>query len=107
MAGGRSGRPSVISIPLCPSPPKSTRSRSTHQRRPGAFSRFPSSHYLPLVPSFPPAIMSGIPDIILKNSDQRALSPKAVAFQVATMAGISVRQPASPRLTPRVFTLLL
>ncbi|KAF9650988.1 DUF221-domain-containing protein [Thelephora ganbajun] len=34
--------------------------------------------------------MAEIPDIILKNSDQRSLSPKAVAFQVATMAGISL-----------------
>ena len=48
--------------------------------------------------------MSGIPDIILKNSDQRSLSPKAVAFQVATMAGISVCHPRFPRPTPRVLT---
>jgi len=34
--------------------------------------------------------MSDLPDIILKNSDQRTLSPGAVGFQVATMAGISL-----------------
>ena len=46
--------------------------------------------YHNLIPSFLLTTMSDIPDIILKNSDQRTLSPKAVAFQVATMAGISV-----------------
>ena len=57
--------------------------------------------YHNLVPSFLPATMSELPDIILKNSDQRALSPKAVAFQVATMAGISVRCPPPSRPTLR------
>lgn len=34
--------------------------------------------------------MSDIPDIIIQNSSQRALSAKAVGFQVATMSGISL-----------------
>ena len=38
-------KPAQCHIPLCASPPKSTRSRSTHQRRrPGASSLFPSTH---------------------------------------------------------------
>lgn len=58
-----------------------------------ATARSPSSRlltYQALIPSFLPTSMADIPDIILKNSDQRTLAPRAVAFQVATMAGISV-----------------
>jgi hypothetical protein len=51
--------------------------------------------YRALIPSFIFATMSDIPDVILKNSDQRSLSAKAVAFQVATMAGISVCRSSS------------
>ena len=46
--------------------------------------------------------MSDLPDIILKNSDQRSLSPGAVGFQVVTMAAISVCLPSSSRPIPYV-----
>lgn len=95
--GTGSDQTSFFQIPLCISPPKSTPSLFTFERWPGAF---------PLVylliyhnpPPFPSTTMADLPDIILKNSDQRSLSPKAVAFQVATMAGISVRflRPSGP-----------
>ena len=102
--GGRSSRPSAISIPLCASPPKSTRSRSTPAT---ARSLFSFSARSLIIPSSPP--------FSRKHVGHTRYHPQKLRPEVPLPKGCRVpgryhgwnlcMSPAFPSPTLRVFTL--